>query len=54
MSRVSSVPGSVKRARGGEEKCDQHPRYQGKRKPRANCEQCWRIYFALERQYWDF
>lgn len=36
----------------GEEQCKKHGRYRGKSKPRSACEQCWRIYFAVENAYW--
>lgn len=26
------------------EPCKEHPKYQGKRKPRTTCESCWRYY----------
>jgi len=28
--------------------CKKHPKYKGIRKPRANCEACWRIYLKTE------
>ncbi len=28
------------------EKCEQHPRYRGKNKPRTRCLQCWRIWLS--------
>jgi hypothetical protein len=28
--------------------CKDHRRYQGKRKPRLPCEQCWRIFFYVK------
>lgn len=27
-------------------KCDEHPKYTGKRKPRTSCEKCWNIYLS--------
>lgn len=30
--------------------CSKHPRYQAKRKPRADCVQCWHAWYAAENQ----
>jgi hypothetical protein len=30
-------------------KCDKHPKYTGKREPRANCEKCLSFYFVVNK-----
>lgn len=37
----------LERAKSGSTQCPDHKRYQAKRKPRTNCEACWRIWIAL-------
>lgn len=29
-------------------RCEEHPKYAGKNKPRTSCEQCWRYYLSLK------
>ena len=29
-------------------KCDKHPKYNGSKKPRTDCDQCWKIYLKKQ------